>query len=95
MLFTFVVRSGSKGYTVQHRPDSWEAARGALFNSEPFRKFVETEMPAVLGSPSGQPDVVLFVPMDPLTNCWLLQGGCAGEYFTAIIVGTSETELVN
>ena len=101
MLFTCVVSfgvhklndAGSTGYTAQHRADSWEAARGALFNSEPFRTFVQAAMPAVLGSQSGQPDIVLFVPMDPLTNCWVLQGGRAAECFTAIVVATSETEL--
>jgi hypothetical protein len=93
MLFTFVVSCGSNSYTTQYRADSWETAKGALLNSGPFRKFVETAMPAVAGSPSGQPDVVLFAPMDPLTNCWVLQGGGAGEYFTSIVVGTSETEL--
>jgi hypothetical protein len=92
MLFTFVVSSGSKGYTTQYRADSWEAAGGALLSSGPFRKFVETTMPAVVGPLSAQ-DVVLLVPMDPLTNCWLLQGGRAGEYFTSIVIGTFETEV--
>jgi hypothetical protein len=90
MLFTFVVTSGTKSFTTQHHADNLEAARDALLDSSGFREFVEAAMPTVGAVPLGEPDVHLFMPMDPLTNCWALQGGRQGEYFTSIVVATHE-----
>ena len=92
MLFTFAVSSGSKSYTTQLQAESWDAARDVLLASPGFREFVEAVMPGVGSSPLTKKDVFLFAPMDPLINCRVIQGGRQGEYFTAIVVGTAESE---
>ena len=90
MLFTFHVSSGSKSYVAQHPAENWLAAKEALLRSPAFREFSEALMPSTVGAPIESGDVFLMVPMDGLKNSWVMQGGKAGEYFTAIIIQTDE-----
>jgi hypothetical protein len=48
-------------------------------------------MPITVGSPISEADIFLMMPMSGLKNCWAMQGGRAGEYFTAVVVRTDET----
>ncbi len=91
MLFTFHVSSGNKSYVAQHLADNWQAAKESLLKSPGFREFSEALLPSTVGAPIESGDVFLMVPMDGLKNSWLMQGGRAGEYFTAIIIQTDET----
>jgi hypothetical protein len=45
-------------------------------------------MPVTVGAAITEADVFMMTPMTGLKHCWLMQGGPAGEYFTAIVVQT-------
>jgi hypothetical protein len=91
VLFTFQVGSGDKSYTTQFSADDWAGARDALIASEGFRRFSEAAMPITADTPISEADIFLVMPMSGLKNCWTMQGGRAGEYFTAVVVRTDDT----
>jgi hypothetical protein len=90
MLITIIVRSGAKGYTVQHSCDDWDQLVPTLLASPPFREFCRSELAIPIARPLSPDEVFLFVPMDPLVETWLAQGGREGKYFDAICVRTAE-----
>jgi hypothetical protein len=48
-------------------------------------------MPVTVGAAITAADVFLMIPMTGLKHCWLMQGGRAGEYFTAVVVQTDDS----
>jgi hypothetical protein len=94
MLYSFCVHSGGKSYVTQHLASDWQGAKEALIRSKGFREFSEGVMPCTVGAPLTDADIFLAVPMTGLKHCWLMQGGRAGEYFTAVFVMTVDTEDV-
>ena len=91
MLFTFHVSSGPTHYVTQHEAKDWAGAKLALITSDAFRQFTQAALPATLSAAITDADVFLMVPMTGLRHCWLMQGGRAGDYFTAVIVQTDST----
>ena len=88
MLFTIVVRAGAKGYTVQYDSDDWDQIVPTLLASPHFREFCRSELAIPPAQPLSSDEVFLFVPMEPLVEIWLAQGGREGKYFEAICVRT-------
>ena len=94
MFFTFHVSSGSRHYVTQHGASDWGGAKEALITSEAFRQFSEAAMPVTTGAALTHADVFLMTPMTGLKHCWLMQGGRAGEYFTAVVVQTDDSGAI-
>ena len=90
MLITVIVRAGAKGYTVQHSCDDWDQLVATLLASPPFREFCRAELAIPTARPLSPNEVFLFVPMDPLVETRLVQGGRDGQYFDAICVRTAD-----
>jgi len=92
MLFTIIVRVGAKGYAAQHNCDDWNQIVPILLASPPFREFCRSELAIPVTHPLSANEVFLFVPMEPLVEVWLAQGGRDGKYFEAICVRTAEAD---
>ena len=90
MLITVIVRTGATGYTAQHSCDDWNHLVPTLLASPSFREFCRAELAIETSKPLSPDEVFLFVPMDPLVETWLAQGGREGKYFDAICVRTAE-----
>ena len=90
MLITVIVRAGVKGYVAQHNCGDWNQLVPTLVASPPFRAFCQTELAIPAARPLSAEEVFMFVPMDPLVETWLAQGGREGNYFEATCVRTAE-----
>lgn len=92
MLVTVIVRAGVKGYVAQHHCDNWKQLVPTLLASPPFREFCRSELAISTALPLSADEVFLFVPMKPLVETWLAQGGREGRYFEATCIRTAEGE---
>jgi hypothetical protein len=90
MLFTVIVRAGTKSYTAQHRCNDWNQLVPTLLTSAMFRDFCQSELSIPDTRPLSADEVILFVPMEPLVEAWVAQGGREGKYFSAICIRTVE-----
>jgi hypothetical protein len=90
MLVTVIVRSGAKVYADQHHCDDWDQLVPTLLTSPPFREFCRSELAIPTARPLSADEVFMFVPMEPLAETWLAQGGREGKYFEAICIRTAE-----
>src|SRR5262249_27862590 len=91
MLFTFHVSARSRSSVTQHHAADWVGPREALIGSAAFREFTEATLPSAADAPLTAEDTFLMIPMTGLKHCWLIQGGRAGQYFTAIVIQTDDT----